>query len=309
MTDPRNPSQPTKRRALLIANPKAGQGSAEHRQQALIRFCELLKDRGVDVEVRSTEGPRDATRLAADAMREGFREVIVSGGDGTINEALQGLVGTDVRLAVWPRGTANVLGRELRLPRQLPRLADIIAAGNVQRAFAGCATIESTGERRYFLLMAGIGIDAAIVDRVRPGLKKRVGKVAYWYSGLEHLARWRPKPFVLDIDGQRHTATFAALGKTPHYGGDLSITPRARLDHPHFEICLIHSVHRTRYLRLLPFAMFGGIPERMKEISFMSASHVRATGDGVLVQVDGELIGSLPMTFTVTPHVIELVTR
>lgn len=298
-----------RRRALLIANPKAGQGNAEERQQALVRFCALLRDRDVDVEVRTTEGPRDATRLAAEAVREGFPEVIVSGGDGTINEALQGLVGAKVRLAVWPRGTANVLGRELRLPRQLPHLADVIAAGNVQRAYAGCATSESTGEQRYFLLMAGIGIDAAIVESVRPGLKRRVGKAAFWYSGLENLARWRPKPFLLEIEGQQHTATFAALGKTPRYGGDLSITPRARLDLPHFELCLIHSVRRLRYLRLLPFAMFGGIPETMKEISFLRASQVRATGKGVLVQVDGELIGSLPMTFSVTPHVVELVTR
>jgi YegS/Rv2252/BmrU family lipid kinase len=299
---------PPSRDAVLIANPRAGQGSARQREEALVRFCNLLKERGIAVDVRITEGPRDATRLAAAAMREGYREVIISGGDGTINEALQGLVGANVRLAIWPRGTANVLGRELRLPRQLPLLADVIAAGKVQRAFAGCATFESTGERRYFLLMAGIGIDAAIVDRVRPGLKKRVGKAAYWYSGLENFARWSPRPFRLEIEGQEHVATFAALGKAPRYGGDLLITPRARLDLPHFEICVIHSMNRLRYLKLLPFAMFGGIPETMKEISFLQASQARATGDGVLVQADGELIGELPMTFTVTPHVVDLVT-
>ena len=105
----------------------------------------------------------------------------------------------------------------------------------------------------------------------------------------------------------QHSATFAAFGKTPRYGGNLAITPRARLDQPYFEICLIPSVHRLRYLKLLPFAMFGGIPESMKGVSFLRASTVRATGDGVLAQIDGELIGSLPMTFTVTPHVIEVV--
>jgi diacylglycerol kinase (ATP) len=297
------------RRALLIANPKAGQGGPERRQEALLRFCALMKARGIEVSVRSTTGPKDAARLAAEAARDGFPEVIVAGGDGTINEALEGLVGTGVRLAVWPRGTANVLGCELRLPRQLEQLVDIIAAGKVQRAHVGRVTIERTAEQRHFLLMAGIGIDAAIVDRVRPGLKKRVGKAAFWYSGLESFALWRPKSFVLEIEGREHTATFAVLGKTPRYGGNLAITPRARLDQAYFEICLIHSVHRLRYLRLLPFAMFGGIPEGTTGISFLRASSVRATGDGVLVQVDGELIGSLPMTFSVTPHVIEVVTR
>src|SRR5690349_17398355 len=100
------------RKVVLIANPRAGQGGPARRQEAIQRFCRLLKVRGIDVDVRPTLGPNDATRLAAEAVREGFREVIVSGGDGTINEALQGLVGSHVRLSIWPRGTANVLGRE-----------------------------------------------------------------------------------------------------------------------------------------------------------------------------------------------------
>jgi len=296
------------KKTVLIANPRAGQGGPERRKEAIQRFCALMKARGFDIEVRSTTGPNDATRLAAEAAREGFAEVIVSGGDGTINEALQGLVGTDVRMAVWPRGTANVLGIELHLPRRIEHLVDVITEGRVLRAHVGRVTIENTGEQRYFLLMAGIGIDAAIVDRVKPGLKKRVGKAAFWYSGLENFALWRPRKFVLEIDGQEHMATFAALGKTPRYGGNLAITPRARLDQPHFEICMIQSTHRLRYLKLLPFTMFGGIPEGMKGMCYLRASEVRATGEGVLAQVDGELIGSLPMTFTMTPHVLEIVT-
>jgi YegS/Rv2252/BmrU family lipid kinase len=297
------------KRTPLIVNPTAGQGGPERRKEAIQRFCGLMQARGVDVEIRATAGPGDASRLAAEAAREGYEEVIVSGGDGTINEALQGLVGTGVRMAVWPRGTANVLGRELRLPRDVERLADIIAAGKVQPTYVGCATIEDTGQQRYFLLMAGIGLDAAIVERVRPGLKKRFGKAAFWYSGLENLANWKPRNFTLEISGKEYCATFAALGKTPRYGGDLAITPRARLDRPEFEICLVHSTRRMRYLKLLPCAMFGGVPEGMKEVSFLTASSVRASGEGVLVQVDGELLGALPMSFTVTPHVVEVVTR
>lgn len=297
------------RSALLIANPTAGRGAPARRQETIRDFCRLMEERGIRVDVQTTAGPHDATRLAAAAAREGYGEVIVSGGDGTINEALQGLVGTPVRLAIWPRGTANVLGRELGLPRQPERLADTLAAGKVQRAYAACATIESTGEQRYFLLMAGIGMDAAIIERVRPALKKRFGVAAFWYAGFESLFHWQPKRFLVEIEGRQHPATFASLGKTPHYGGNITITPRARLDQPEFEICLINSVRRLRYLQVLPFTVFGGIPETMKGTSFTRASRVRATGDGVLVQVDGELIGTLPMTFTVTSHVIEVVSR
>jgi diacylglycerol kinase (ATP) len=296
------------RHSILIANPKAGQGGPRQREEAIQRFCSLLKGYGVQVEVRPTLGPNDATRLAREAANEGFRDIIVSGGDGTINEALQGLIGANVRLGIWPRGTANVLGRELRLPRQVERIAEVIAAGTTRRIHAGCATIENTGEKRYFLLMAGIGIDAAIVNRVRPALKKRVGEAAFWYSGLEHFALWKPVAFVVEVDGRQYPATFAAIGKAPHYGGNLAITPRARMDRPEFEICLISSMQRLRFLRLLPFARFGGVPEGTKDVRFLRTAKARAIGDGVQAQVDGEVIGNLPMTFSISPHSIEVVT-
>jgi YegS/Rv2252/BmrU family lipid kinase len=268
----------------------------------------LLKARGVEVDVRLTLGPNDASRLAAEATREGFQEVIVSGGDGTINEALQGLVGKPVRLAIWPSGTANVVGRELHLPRRLEDVVDVIASGHTRLIHAGCATIESIGEKRHFLLMAGIGIDASIAKHVRPALKKHIGEAACWYSGLEHFARWKPVLFKVEVNGKSYPATFAAIGKAPHYGGSLSITPRARMDSPEFEICMIHSVNRLRFLKVLPFAIFGGMPEGMKDVTFLRAHSARAIGEGVEAQLDGEIAGSLPMSFTISPHAVEVVT-
>src|SRR5438132_3441586 len=100
--------------AVLISNPKTGRYPS--RRPAIEEICNYLRTRGLDVQLMSTRGPGDATRLAANAARNGARNVIVSGGDGTINEGLQGLVGTDVRIAILPRGTANVLARELELP-------------------------------------------------------------------------------------------------------------------------------------------------------------------------------------------------
>jgi diacylglycerol kinase (ATP) len=297
------------RSAVLIANPQAGQGGPKHRQEAILRFCHLLRARGVDVDVRLTLGPNDASRLAAEATLEGFHEVIVSGGDGTINEALQGLVGKPVRLAIWPRGTANVLGRELNLPTRLEDIVDIIASGNTRRIYAGCATSERTAEKRHFLLMAGIGIDASIAKQVRPALKKRIGEAAYWYSGLEHFARWKPVGFTVEVNGKAYPATFAAIGKAPRYGGNLSITPRARMDSPDFEICVIHSVNRLRFLTVLPYAVLGGMPDGMKDVTFLRSSSARVIGEGVETQVDGEIIGPLPMSFTISPHAIEVVTR
>jgi YegS/Rv2252/BmrU family lipid kinase len=297
----------TERTAVLISNPNAGRGG-RHRALEVARFRELLGERGVRLEVLNTSGPGDASLLARRAAERGVRDVIVSGGDGTINEALQGLVGTDARLGIWPRGTANVLAQELNLPSRVGESVEVIARGLSRRIYIGCASVEATGERRYFFLMAGVGLDASIVEGVRPRLKRRVGKAAFWYSGIGHLLSWQPVPFRIEIDGETFPGTFAAIGKAPHYGGGLSITPHARLDEPEFEICIINSRSRVRYLRLLSRAMRAkGVPPGTKGIRYLRATSARAIGD-VLVQVDGEIIGRPPMTFEVVPHSIEVIT-
>ncbi|MBA3441810.1 MAG: diacylglycerol kinase family lipid kinase [Pyrinomonadaceae bacterium] len=294
-----------KRSVVLISNPQAGRTGAR-RVDAVLRFCRHLKKRGVEVEVMNTTGPGDAACLAKQAVSEGWREVIVSGGDGTINEALQGLVGTDARLAIWPRGTANVLARELRLPFNIEALAEVIAQGKTRRISVGCATAERTGEERYFFLMAGVGLDASIVHRVPPRLKKLIGEAAFWYSGLGHLADWEPAPFSVEVEGSTFPATFAAFGKAPRYGGRLAITPRARLDQTEFEICIVDSISRLHYLYLLSHAMRNGVAENATGVRFIRTRRARAEGSA-LVQVDGELIGQLPMTFEMTTHSIEVV--
>lgn len=295
-----------KEKTVLIFNPNAGRGGAR-RAREVARFCSYLEERGMPVQAWQTAAPNDATRLARRAAEEGIKKVIVSGGDGTINEALQGLIGTDVHLGIWARGTANVLARELKLPFGTRQAAETVASGRTQSIYVGCAIVEETEERRYFFLMAGIGLDASVVQGVRPRLKRRVGKGAFWFSGLSHLANWKPVPFEVEVNGKTFTATFAAIGKSSRYGGDLAITPRARLDQPEFEICLIDSHSRLRYLQLLSYAMRGGTGLERPGVQYLQATRARATGQ-TLVQVDGELIGQLPMTFEIAPSPIHVIT-
>jgi diacylglycerol kinase (ATP) len=296
------------RRAILISNPNAGRGG-ERREREVERFCQWLKARGVQVEVLSTTGPNDATRLAARAVLEGAREIIVSGGDGTINEALQGLVGTGVRIGIWPRGTANVLARELKIPLNMTGAAEVIANGKVSAVHVGCALVEETGERRYFFLMAGIGLDASVVRHVRPNLKRHVGEAAFWYAGLGHLAHWQPVAFSVEIEGESFPATFAAIGNAAHYGGNLAITPRAHLGQPEFEVCLVDSQSRLHYLYLLTHAMRDrGVSPQTRGVRFIRTKRTRVCGGDALVQVDGELIGRLPMSFEIAPGAVEIFT-
>ena len=143
----------TTRKAILISNPKTGR-YASRQPPAIEEICSQLTSAGLEVELIATQGPGDATRIAADAVRAGVTDVIVSGGDGTINEALQSLVGTPVRLGILPRGTANVLAGELGLPLDYRAAAGVIACGKTRRVYAGCAVDETSGSRRFFLLMA-----------------------------------------------------------------------------------------------------------------------------------------------------------
>ena len=294
-------SKPT----VLITNPNAGRGGAK-RAREVSRFCDALKTYGIELNVVQAIAPGDAARHARKAVGNGASMVIVSGGDGTINESLQGLVGTDVRLAVWPRGTANVLAHEIGIPTSPDKVVEIIARGKFMSIYPGCATQEDTSDRRYFLLMAGIGLDASVVRGVRPGLKRRIGKAAFWYSGLEHLAGWVPVPFEIEAEGQSIDATFAAIGKGSLYGGGLSVTPRARLDQPEFEICVMSARTRLRYLRLLPTVVRGGITKDIADVRFIRTTHARVTGN-VAVQVDGELIGRPPMTFDSVPEPLRII--
>jgi len=292
------------RKATLISNPKTGRYVS--RRKTIQELASDLASRGIEVDLKLTNGPGDAAELAARAAHNGSTDVIVAGGDGTINEAIQGMVGSKARLGILPRGTANVLARELGLPMNVDEAITVAAQGKSRRIHFGVAIDETTNERRHFVLMAGIGLDASVVRRVQPSLKRRIGKGAFWLSGLSHLATWNPRLFKLEIEGQSYGATFAAIGKAARYGGDLMITPRARLDEPEFEVCIIETFSRVQYLHLLSYAMREGMPDDKKGVRFIKTSQVRAVGDAA-VQVDGEVIGHLPMRFEISPHSLEVI--
>src|SRR5262249_44337573 len=266
-------------KAVLIANPDTGRYKSRQRI-SIEDNCAALAAFGIKFELESTTGPGDAARIAARAAEEGGEQVIVAGGDVTINEALQGLVGRKTQLAIVPRGTANVLARELGLPLEPHRAAAVISRKITRRVHLGVATDETNNSKRYFLLMAGIGLDAAVVRQVTPRLKNRLGRGAFWIIGLSQLARWNPIPFTVEVNGETSRATFASIGNARSYGGNLAITPRASLDEPEFEICMIQTTSRVQYLSLLSSAMrSSGLQLDEKGVCFVRATKARATGN------------------------------
>src|SRR5215472_12470024 len=185
----------TLRNALLIHNPNAGLGG-RGRRRILDEARRILFAGGIEAQLAETRAPGDATEMAYRASTEGRQLVIACGGDGTLNEVVNGLAmqqnGHRVPLALLPAGTANVLAKELGLPWDIPKAAVRLLRGEVKDIALGLATPLAAPERkRYFLSVAGAGPDGMIVYSIDLGLKARVGILAYWWQGARQLFRYR----------------------------------------------------------------------------------------------------------------------
>jgi diacylglycerol kinase (ATP) len=289
--------------AVTIYNPMSGR--AGRRAEDVRHMTELLAARGIVADACATAGPDDATRLAREAIGAGVDLIISYGGDGTLNEVIQGVAGSRAALVVWPGGTSNVVARDLRMPFTVERIADVIAAARTQRIALGLA---QSGERsRYFVMMAGIGLDASIARGVNKRLKRRVGELAYWVAGLKHLFTWPAERFTITVDGRAFDSTFAIVGKGKGYGGGMLLTPNARLDEPLFEVYILPPLARNvAYLPVLSACMRGK-PEA-SGATLIKGRRVEANSSHApWVEADGELIGPLPMSFEVVPDALTLI--
>ena len=289
----------------LIYNPTAGRLRSQ--PEMIDRIQKALERAGIEVKLEPTSGPGSATEIARAAVARGQKLIIVCGGDGTVNEAVQPLVASDCALAVFPGGTANVLARSLKLPNDLDQLAQMIARGTTRRISVGHAYKRESGWQRYFLLMAGIGVDAAIVQGVDPQLKRKAGIGAFWISALDYLRRLPLTPFSVGIGQEHYSATFACIGNAAEYGGWFSLTPEASLEEGTLDVCIFNSRNRTSLLRN---ALRGITGRHLKSSDVVYRKAVVAyanSNDHAMVQLDGEVVGTLPMLFASLPESLSVV--
>src|SRR6202166_212321 len=238
------------RDAVLIVNPVAGGG---RRVNQLEEARRIFRDAGIETELQLTTAPGEATAMARRAVDASRQLVIVCGGDGTVNEVVNGLACSQVPLAVLPAGTANVLAKELSLPWNLPRAAERLLGAPYRRIALGLAIPEkSSGEPRYFLSLAGAGADGALVAAVRPEIKLKAGIIAYWYEGFQQLTRYQFPRFRTTVGDRSIDATLVIVGRTKHYGGPFRITTEADLQRPEFELAFVTTRSAWRYLAYMP---------------------------------------------------------
>jgi YegS/Rv2252/BmrU family lipid kinase len=282
---------------FLIANPVSG-GNARAR---IDRASAWFRANGTSVEVRLTKARGDARRFATQALGSGCDRVVVAGGDGTLNEVANGLCGSALPVALLPMGTVNVFALETGIPFDLEPACRLAVAGVAQRISLG--TINGEG----FLLMTSAGWDADAVARLRPAVKRRLGRLAYGVAALEALWAKAPAPIeVVFPDGSRHTGFGVVASNARSYGGRYVITPDASLMTAQLEVCLFK---RGGRFAMLDYALRLGLrlPLRPPTVEFYRVEQLAITGTGVPVQVDGDAWGTLPIKLACHPNALAVV--
>jgi len=302
--------------ASIIFNPVSGGGKSS-RLKHLEEARRILAAAGIDADLRPTSAPGHAGEIATRAISEGAQLIIACGGDGTLNEIVNGMPGSKVPIALLPAGTANILAKELRIPWNIPRAAALIprgiptriALGAITQGAAASQSSAPNNSRRYFLVVAGAGADGALVHALNPSIKQRTGVLAYWMEGAKQLLRYKFPQFRVTTAEKEILATLVIVGRTKHYGGPFRITRGADLFANEFELALFCSQSALRYLLYLPACWMGRL-HRLNDVHFVKTNSLRCEGltaDPIHAQVDGEASDSLPVTFSIVPDALTLV--
>ncbi len=311
------------KKGILIYNPVAGRNPAR-RKREIREAAEVLRTSGLDIELAPTERPAMAHELALAAVAKGADLVLACGGDGTINEVINGLSPSPVPLGILPGGTANIVARELRLPinpvraaRQLSRwMPRRIALGRAhwdEAAGAPDAGNEANGSRsRLYISVAGIGYDAQIVYKLSPWMKTNLGVTGYVLEALRQLILYNFPRFTCRLEGlngMERPGTFAVIHRTRLYAGWLHLAPTAGLFQPRFAVCSFPSRSRVHYL----FYALGVLLRqhtRMNGVSLDQCTEVTSIPGNdaktIRFELDGELAGTIPAKFEIVPDALTL---
>jgi YegS/Rv2252/BmrU family lipid kinase len=267
------------------------------------------------VRLVRTLGPGTACELARAAVVEGTDLVLVCGGDGTINEVVNGVAPGETVLGILPGGTANIIAKELGLPHHPVRAARQLSRWRPRRIALGravwaCANGQPVAEQehRFFLSVAGIGFDAHIVYKLSTAFKMSLGVVAYGCEAIRQALRYRFPAFRCEADDRERRATFAVVHRTKLYAGWFHLAPTANLFESRFALCLFKSPRRERYF-LYAAAAAARQHLRLRDVELVDARRIVCTSEGqttIRFELDGELVGILPATFETIPDALTL---
>jgi len=303
----------------LIYNPASGQHSLR-RKAAIQEALEVLRDSGLTAEAFTTSGAGSATGQAKHAIDAGFDTVIACGGDGTVHEVLQSMVGTEVALGVIPLGTANALAADLGLIGSPEKAMGVLLKAKPTRISVGRIHYQNAdGEpgSRYFTVAAGVGADALLMSRLDAGLKRRLGYVLYMIEATRILFTHGFPLFeaVIPSNGNGHARVVDVSQllavRVRSFGGALKhLAPGASLRNGTLSLLAFKTQNRFRYL-LFMLAVLARRHTFNREVELVETPVIECrprtgSNEELYVEADGEVLGMLPVKLEVVHHSLTL---
>ncbi len=275
------------KRPYIILNPAAKGDRARKLQREIARCLPEAK-------IQLTKSRGHAEELAKGAVADGRDCVVAAGGDGTINEVMNGIGRSGVALGILPVGTVNVFAMELGIPFQLELAAEVLKKGKTRRVDLPSAN------GRFFVQLAGVGLDAMIVKETDLSSKRTWGPLSYVFTAGVIAGKRPPKLRVIDHhSGLCYEGSFVLAGNGKYYGGPLAFFPEASLRDGSLDFCVFKKQSHLDLIRYFQGILFG-THTAYKDVFYFKSSHVEVlSDDAVPWEVDGELIGEVPVRFKI----------
>lgn len=262
----------------------------------------LLRSAGFNLSVYFTKSAGEIMTKARQAVDEKYDAIIIAGGDGTLNEGINGILPNQVLVGMLPFGGSNVLARELKIPMHPMEAAQVICRRHTKRIDLGLI------HGRYFSMMASCGYDAYTISRTSRRIKKIIHRYAYVWAGFKDFLGYQPSEIDVTLDDGKVSdrGTFVVLSNTHFYGGFHQMTPFAEVDDGFLDVCVYKGKSQ---LGLIRFAvrMLSNNHLNMRDVRYYRVKKATLSAEvPTLVQVDGDIFGHLPMTAEVAPKVLEI---
>lgn len=308
------------RKAALLYNPESG--GSKQRQRELEAALSILRAGGVAADIVLTQSREHAGEQARQAVADGCDTIFACGGDGTIHNMIQVLAHTPVALGILPIGTANALAHDLKIPMRIPEAAKAALTGTIRRVALGrvaCTGMDGNSTARFFVVAAGVGVDAHLFYKLHSGTKQRLGMTAYYMKAWHMWFSYPMTRFRVDYrenggtDAKQADVTELLAVRIRNFGGVLQeLAPGASLDRNDMRLILCQTASRLAYLAYVTRNLFG----RGFRVAGIELAHGIKAGCNYLdpenvsgkiyVEADGELIGSLPAEMTIVPDALTL---
>jgi YegS/Rv2252/BmrU family lipid kinase len=300
---------------LVIVNPNAGNGKGKKDWN---RISELLNEKGLPFAVKFTEKKGHAIEISLEGIKTGFRKIITVGGDGTLNEVVNGILltdaclTTDILLAMIPVGTGNDWGKMFGIPPDYKKAIEIIRDNKIMLHDVGLVSFYdgTVQKKRYFINIAGLGFESVVVRKSNIQKDKgHSGKLIYFYNLLMSLLSYKNTKAQLIVDGETINADVFSLnvGNGRYCGGGMRQTPDALPDDGVLDVTVINGMGKFEIIRNLKILYDGTILSHPKVDGYKCKNIKVSSGSLLYVEADGESLGHTPAEFSIIPSAINIV--